>query len=51
MTPGEPPPDFTVRAAIISADAKSGLSCLVGVQTRENGEPKPEPPATILDIH
>lgn len=51
VTPRKPPPDFTVRAAIITADARTGLACLIGVQTRENGEPKPEPNATVLDIH
>lgn len=51
VTPGKPPPDFTVRAATITADAQTGLACLMGVQTRENGEPKPEPNATVLDIH
>ena len=40
VPPGSPTPDFTVRAMIITADADSGLACLIGVQTGENGEPK-----------
>lgn len=51
VRPGDPPPDFTVRAMVITADASSGLDCLIGVQTRENGEPKPQPHATVLDLH
>lgn len=51
VSPGEPSPDFTVGAVLITADARSGKACLIGVQTREHGEPQPEPNATVLDIH
>jgi hypothetical protein len=51
VRPGDPPPDFTVRAVLITADAQSGLTCLIGVQTGERGEPQPEPNATVLDIN
>ena len=50
VKPGSPPPDFTVRAMIIAADAESGRACLIGVQTAENGEPKPLPGSTILSV-
>ena len=43
VRPGQPPPDFTVRAEIIKADARTGVVCLIGVQTAENGEPEPLP--------
>ena len=48
--PGSPPPDFTVRAMIVTADAESGRACLLGVQTAENGEPTPTPGSTILSL-
>jgi hypothetical protein len=51
VEPGQPTPDFTVRAMIITADAGSGLACRIGVQTREHGEPQPQPNATVLDLH
>jgi hypothetical protein len=41
VSPGSPDPDFTVRAMLITADADSGLACLIGVQTGENGGPNP----------
>jgi hypothetical protein len=47
---GSPVPDFTVRAVIITADAESGLACLIGVQTGENGEVKPLPDGTMLSV-
>jgi hypothetical protein len=47
---GEPAPDFTVRAMLVTADARSGRACLIGVQTAENGEPQPLPDATILQV-
>ena len=50
VKPGSPTPDFTVRAMIITADAESGRACLIGVQTAENGEPKPLPGSTILSV-
>src|SRR5689334_16437188 len=34
---GQPAPDFTVRAEIITADAETGTACLIGVQTAEHG--------------
>ena len=33
VLPGNPAPDFTVRAMTIIADAESGRACLIGVQT------------------
>src|SRR6478672_4322756 len=48
--PGEPAPDFTVRAVIITADARSGRACLVGVQTGENGAPRPFPNGMSLPV-
>jgi hypothetical protein len=48
VPPGSPTPDFTVRAMIITADAESGLECLIGVQTGENGGPKPLVGGTTL---
>lgn len=51
VRPGESSPDFTVRAVLITADARSGLACLIGVQTGERGQPEPEPNATVLDIN
>jgi hypothetical protein len=50
VTPGSPTPDFTVRAMIITADAESGRACLIGVETAENGEPKPLPGSTNLSV-
>ena len=47
---GSAPPDFTVRAMVIIADAESGRACLICVQTAENGEPKPLPRSTILSV-
>ena len=47
---GDPAPDFTVRAMIITADAQSGRACLTGVQTAENGEVMPIPDAMILQV-
>jgi hypothetical protein len=50
VKPGKPQPDFTVRAMVITADAESGIACLIGVQTAENGEPKPVPGSTALSV-
>lgn len=50
VPPGSPAPDFTVRAMIVTADAESGLACLIGVQTAENGEPKPLAGGTRLSV-
>ena len=50
VPPGSPTPDFTVRAMIITADAESGLACLIGVQTGENGGPKPLAGGTRLSV-
>jgi hypothetical protein len=52
VPPGSPTPDFTVRAMTITADAESGLTCLIGVQTGEKyGGSKPLPGGTTLRIH
>lgn len=50
VRPGEGTPDFTVRAVLLTADARSGVACLIGVQTGERGQPTPEANATLLDI-
>ena len=50
VAPGSPAPDFTVRAMIITADADSGLACLIGVQTGEHGVPKPLAGGTPLAV-
>lgn len=50
VLPGSPTPDFTVRAMIITADAESGLACLIGVQTGEDGGPKPLTGGTTLPL-
>ncbi|CAN5290929.1 hypothetical protein BH09ACT12_BH09ACT12_05420 [soil metagenome] len=50
VPPGDPTPDVTVRAALITADAQTGLACLIGVQTAENGMPEPAPDSTVLDL-
>lgn len=56
LTPGHPappgtvPPDFTVRAMIITADATTGQPCLIGVQTAENGPVGPLPHSTTLPL-
>lgn len=51
VPPGSPAPDFTVRTMTITADAVSGLACLIGVQTAESGEPRPSPGSTILSVN
>lgn len=48
--PGRPPPDFTVRAMNITADAESGLACLIGVRTPKNSELKPPRGSTALSV-
>ena len=50
VEPGVPTPDFTVRAMNVTADAESGLACLIGVQTSENGKVKPLPGSTMLSV-
>ena len=50
VPPGSPTPDFTVRGMIITADAESGLACLISVQTGENGGPKPLTGGTTLPV-
>ena len=50
VPPGSPTPDFAVRAMIITADAESGLACLIGVQTGEGGGPKPLAGGTTLPV-
>lgn len=50
VPPGSPTPDFTVRAMNITVDAESGVECLIGVQTSENGEVKPLPDAAMLSV-
>ena len=48
--PSDPVPDFTVGAVIITADARSGRACLIGVQTGEKGAPRPLPNGTHLPV-
>jgi hypothetical protein len=50
VKPGSPPPAFTIRAMTTTADAESGLACLIGVQTAETGNPEPEPGSTELSV-
>jgi hypothetical protein len=45
-SPG-PPAAFTVHAVLLTADAASGHTCLIGVQT---GNVEPDPGATVLAI-
>lgn len=47
---GDPAPDFTVRAMIVTVDAQTGHACLLGVQTAENGDVKPLPDGTTLQV-
>lgn len=47
VLPGEPVPDFTVHAVLITADAESGRACLIGVQT---GDVAPAPGAVTLPM-
>lgn len=48
VQPGTQPPDLTVRAVNLTADAKTGRPCLIGVQT---GKVAPAPNAVSLPIH
>ena len=48
VKPGDPIPDFTVHADVLTADAKTGRPCLVGVQT---GKVAPEPGAESLPLN
>lgn len=48
VRPGDPNPDFTVHAEVLTADGKSGRPCLVGVQT---GKVSLEPGAVSLPIN
>lgn len=50
LKPGSTPPDFTVRAVDITADAESGLACLISVQTGENGKIEPLPGSTLVSV-
>lgn len=47
VKPGDPIPDFTVRAVVLTADAETGRACLMGVQT---GEVAPAPGAISLPV-
>lgn len=47
VVPGEPPPDVTVTAVLLTADATTGAICHRGVQT---GRVEPEPGAMPLAI-
>ena len=44
---GETSHDFTVHAAVLTADAKSGRACLIGVRT---GDVAPVPGALLLPV-
>jgi len=46
--PGASADETVVRAVLLTADAKSGRVCLVGVRT---GHVEPAPGATVLNIH
>lgn len=48
VLPGDPTPDFTVHADVLTADAKTGRPCLVGVQT---GKVAPDPGAESLPLN
>jgi len=50
VLPGEPAPDLTVTAMSVTLDAASGVPCLIGVRTAENGEPHPPAGATPLPV-
>lgn len=50
VLPGEADPDFTVAAMLITVEAAGGEPCLIGVQTREEGEPRPLPGGTLLRL-
>jgi hypothetical protein len=50
VPPGSPTPDFTVRAMTITADAESGLACLIGLRTGEDGPVQPPVGATPLSV-
>ena len=47
VSPGTKEDDFTVHAMVITADARDGQPCLIGVQT---GRVAPEPGAVVLDL-
>lgn len=46
--PGDPNPDFTVHAVVLTADAQTGRACLLRVQT---GKVAPEPGAVSLPFN
>jgi len=48
IQPGAPTPDITVHAVNLTAGAKTGLTCLIGVQT---GKVSPEPGAISLPLN
>jgi hypothetical protein len=47
---GSSPPDFTIRAMIITADSQSGRTCLIEAQTAENGAAQPLPGGLTLPV-
>lgn len=47
IRPGDPTPDFTVHAEVLTAGAKTGSPCLMGVQT---GKVAPESGAESLPL-
>jgi hypothetical protein len=47
VLPGSPQPDYTVHAEMLTADAKTGRPCLIGVQV---GKVAPEPGAVSLPL-
>lgn len=47
VLPGAPQPDYTIHAEMLTADAKTGRPCLIGVQV---GKVVPEPGAVSLPL-
>lgn len=50
VLPGQKPPDFTVRAVVITADARTGRACLISVQTAERGPVSRLAHGTVLHL-
>ena len=48
VLPGAPQPDFSVHAELLTADAKTGRVCLIGIQI---GKLAPEPGAESLPLN
>ena len=48
VLPGAPQPDYSVRAEMLTADAKTGRTCLIGVQI---GKVAPDPGAELLPLN